>query len=198
MRLSKLHPELIDFFHDRGLDSRRQLSAQIWEKFGQRAAIMVLDMERYSATTRERGIVFYLSMVAKMQTVTKPILEQHGGALLKFEADGCFACFSSVDSALSAWNDLMARVAELNSQTPEELDIRISCGIDYGPFLFLGEEEFFGEPVNVAVKLAEEATSGEALLSPRAAEMAKPSWLEGASKTDLTISGLTISASHLQ
>lgn len=198
MRLSKLHPELLDYFHDRGLESRRQLSDHIWERFGQRAAILVLDMERYSATTRERGIVFYLSMVAKMQTLTKPILEQHGGALLRFEADGCFACFPKVDSALSAWKDLTSRVNEVNSETPEDLNIGISCGIDYGRFLFLGEEEFFGEPVNVAVKLAEEAMAGELVLSLRALEMATDSTPEGAQPLECSISGLTVQAARLR
>lgn len=197
MRLSKLHPELLDYFHDRGLESRRQLSDHIWERFGQRAAILVLDMERYSSITRQRGIVFYLSIVAKMQTLTKPILEQNGGALLRFEADGCFACFPNVDLALSAWKDLVGRINEVNSETPEDLNMAISCGIDFGRFLFLGEEEFFGEPVNVAVKLAEEARAGEVVLSQRALELVTDGTPEGAKALECSISGLTVQAARL-
>ncbi len=52
--------------------------------------------------------------------------------------------------------------------TPPELDIRLSIGVDFGRFLIVGNNDFFGEPVNVASKLGEDiAKPGEILITER-------------------------------
>ena len=51
-------------------------------------------MSGFSLLTRRYGIVHYLSMVRRMQEVTRPIVHDHSGSVVKFEADNGFAVFS--------------------------------------------------------------------------------------------------------
>lgn len=196
MRLDTIHPELLSYFHGEGLKSRPQLSAEIWDKFGQSGAVLVLHMARFSSLDKDRSLVSYLALVAKMQSVVTPLLEKAGGALLKFEADGCYACFPKVPQAVAAAFEVLERVESLNAQTPPEMDIEMSVGVDCGEFLCLGQGEFFGEPVTVAGKLGEGlAQTGEVLVSGRAAAHLSPKLT--VEETEFSHAGAKISAARV-
>lgn len=156
-------------------EERRRLEAGIWAEFGCERAVLVVDMSGFSQLTERHGIVHYLSMVRRMQIIAGPIVRGHDGVILKFEADNAFAMFPAVDAALEAAFELNDAFDAANLDTPDELDIRIACGIDHGPILVIEQLDFFGDAVNCASKLGEDlARPGEVLLSARAARFAEP------------------------
>ena len=148
---------------------RAAIERQLWRDYGSERAVLVVDMSGFSELTGRHGIVHYLSMVRRMQLTAKPIIDGYEGVVLKFEADNAFAMFPGVEAAVRAAADLNAAFARANRDTPDELDIRIACGIDYGPILVVDQRDFFGDAVNTASKLGEDVgRPGEILLSVRA------------------------------
>lgn len=162
---------LLDYSQEADTARREAMEAQLWHEYGAERAVLVLDMSGFSELSHRYGIVHYLSMVRRMQLTTGPIVQRYQGALVKFEADNGFAMFPTVDDAIEAALELNAAFATANEQTPDELDIRIACGIDYGRILVIEGWDFFGNAVNRASKLGEDlANAGEILVTQDAVQ----------------------------
>ena len=160
---------LLEYGDSRDQARREALEEQIWEQFGAERSVLVWDMSGFSLLTRRHGIVHYLAMVRRMQEVTRPIVHEHLGAIVKFEADNGFAVFPEPDKAIDAAEHMNTAFDEENARYPEEFDIRVSCGIEHGRILLLEGQDFFGEAVNIACKLGEDsARPGEILIGEEA------------------------------
>lgn len=161
-----LHQLLTDYATTFDNDHRKTVEAEIWDAFGTTGAVFVLDMARFTQTCIERGIVYYLSLVQRMHDVVTPIIADEGGGIIKFEADNCFAWFKTTEDAIDAAIAIQKAIVAANRLTPKELDIGLSCGIDYGEFLLIDHKDFYGNPVNRASKLGEDiAEPGEILVT---------------------------------
>jgi adenylate cyclase len=148
---------------------RKQVEQTLWREFGTVKAVFIMDMSGFSRLTQQYGVVHYLSMVKRMQLTAQPIVEQYGGEVIKFEADNCFSLFPDPHSAVRAAIALNAAFFGMNIITPDEFDIRISIGIDYGDVLLIGGPDYFGATVNRASKLGEDiAGPGEILMTEEA------------------------------
>lgn len=171
--------------------ARAQIEAGLWDRFGSTQAVLVADMSGFSLLTNRFGIVHYLSMVYRMQRTADPIVQGFGGVLVKFDADNCFAMFPEARQAIRAALALNHAFDAANRMTPDELDIRLGCGIDVGRILVLENRDFFGEAVNRASKLGEDlAQPGQILISDTAMQQAgnEPGW--HAKPQSFSISGL--------
>lgn len=156
-----------------------------------------MDMSRFSLMTQKHGIVHYLSMIGRMRLVTRPVIEHHGGEVVKFEADNCFAAFATVDDAIHAAIAVNSAFEEANKFEEDERNIRVSVGIDYGRFLYV-ENDYYGDPVNLACKLGEDvAGPGEILVTAQAmGQLSTDSNVQGTA-TQYSISGIRITAHHI-
>lgn len=187
------YDELLRYSQENDPERRTAMERELWSRYGAERAVLVLDMSGFSALTSRYGIVHYLSMVRRMQLTAEPLVRNAGGTLVKFEADNCFAMFDDAANAVRAAIELNAAFNAANEQTPDELDIRISCGIDVGPILVIDDRDFFGDPVNRACKLGEDlAMPGEILVTAAAMRHLGPD--VRARRIDYTISGIAIEA----
>jgi adenylate cyclase len=153
------HPERID-----------QIDREIHTRFGQRHAVLVLDMCGFSRLTVRHGIVHFLALIRRMRTVVAPLVEGAGGRVVKTEADNLFAVFTDVPAALVAARRIGAELARQNEVLPEDWDVHVGIGIGYGDLLMVGDHDFFGSELNLASKLGEDvAGAGEVLLTEAAA-----------------------------
>lgn len=174
---------------------RRDIEDALWRDYGAERAVLVFDMSGFSELTYRYGIVHFLSMVRRMQATTEPIVRRYSGTLVKFEADNCYAMFPDAGAALSAAREINAAFDAANEATPDELDIRVACGIDYGRILVISGQDFFGNAVNRACKLGEDlAEAGEILITAEAMARLCESDAAGATMRRYEISGLTIDA----
>lgn len=149
--------------------ARPALDTAIWEIFGTLGAPLILDMAGFSQTVRRRGIVPYLAMVRRMQGLTRPHVESHGGRVVKYEADNLYALFPEVSLAFAAAKAILESCAAEPVSLPEDR-ITAGVGIDFGPLLEIPGADYFGECVNTAAKLGEDlAAAGEVLLTRAAA-----------------------------
>src|SRR5215208_1343129 len=152
----KFQEHLLFYSQTESTEERKEIEEALWADYGAEYAVFVLDMSGFSMLTRKHGIVHYLSMVRRMQLTTEPIVKSYGGIMIKYEADNCFAVFPDPLSAVNAAIAMQHAFHAVNLMTSDDLDIYISCGIDYGKILVVGHEDCFGDPVNRASKMGED------------------------------------------
>lgn len=193
---SKQFQDLILRFSQETTNSGRQkIEEQLWKNYGTERVVFVLDMSGFSLLTRKHGIIHYLSMVRRMQLTSEPIIKTYGGSLLKFEADNCFAVFPDTLSAVHAAIALQLAFGASNLLTSDDFDVHISCGIDYGKILIVGNEDCFGDAVNRACKLGEDvAAAGEILVTQDAINSVTSELDFKLREVNISVSGLTIPA----
>lgn len=150
-------------------DRLEQVDARIRETFGETHAVMVMDMSGFSRMTLKHGIIHFLAMIHRMNQIVAPAVNEHGGRVIKFEADNAFAVFDKVEDAVEATIDISRRFSAANTMLPEEMDMHGKFGIGYGEVLIVEDNDLFGSEVNLASKLGEDlAERGEILLTEAA------------------------------
>src|SRR5215203_847359 len=186
---------LLQYSQSEVIVERKNIEQALWADYGAEFAVFVLDMSGFSLLTRKYGIVHYLSMVRRMQLTTEPIVKSYGGHMIKYEADNCFAVFPDPLSAVNAAIAMQHAFTASNLLTADELDIHISCGIDYGKLLIIGNNDCFGDPVNRASKMGEDvAAAGEILVTKDAMDMIPTEAGIRAREMNVSISGISIPA----
>jgi adenylate cyclase len=186
---------ILQFARETTASGRQILEEHLWKEYGAERVVFVLDMSGFSLLTRKYGIIHYLSMVSRMQLISEPIIKTYSGSLIKYEADNCFAVFPDTLSAIHAAIALQFAFDASNLLTSDDLDVHISCGIDHGRILIVGNEDCFGDAVNRACKLGEDvAAAGEILVTQDAINTIKSELDFNSHKVNISISGLDISA----
>ncbi len=175
--------------------ARKKLEDMIWEKYGTENTVLALDMFGFSLLTRKYGIIHYLSMIRRMQLTVEPIITGHGGRVIKFEADNCFALLPDSLSAARAAITIQHALAASNLLTADELDIHVSIGIDYGKILIVNEVDIFGDAVNRACKMGEDiGTAGEILITKEAMDLIPEEGAIQGKPIEVSIGGLSTPA----
>ncbi len=171
-------------------DRAPKIDAEIHEVFGETRAIAVMDMSGFSRLTVKHGIIHFLAMIHRMNQIAMPTVDEHGGAVIKFEADNAFAIFQDVEQAVEACVNIIKRLEAANTMLPDELDMYAKFGIGYGEVLIVQDEDLYGSEVNLASKLGEDLAARNEILLTEAAfgevDAAKRPYEE----IELSISGL--------
>ena len=174
-------------------ESLADIDGEIWRRFGQTRAILVLDMCGFSRLTMRYGITHFLAMIRRLVTIVRPIIAEGGGHVVKTEADNVFATFDDVPAALTAARAIHRNLDAANVFLPEDWDLHAGIGVCYGPLLLIGGHDLFGSEMNLASKLGEDvAGRGEILLSEAA--RARIEGDAGMSEISVPLSGLTLRA----
>lgn len=179
--------DLIDRLNAAAGEERARVEAEIWRAFGVEQAVLVLDMSQFSLSVRRDGILPYLGHIRRMQKLMAPLVEAHGGRVVKFVADNLFATFATSEAAA------LAAVAMQRTLQARQAGFAIAIGIDHGRFLLLPEGDAWGDTINVACKLGEDlAAAGEILLT-QAARAALPEAFPHAFREQrVSVSGLEV------
>jgi class 3 adenylate cyclase len=173
-------------------EQRRELERRILDTFSLPKAILVLDMSGFSRTTHQYGIVTFLLMIHQTRRLSLLCVQKNRGVLVKAEADNLYCLFDTVPDAVAAARANNERLETANCVLPDEQRLYASIGIGFGDTLYVGEEDLFGDEVNLACKLGEDiAESGQILLTAAAAAVA-PEIVAGCEKSTLSISGLAM------
>jgi class 3 adenylate cyclase len=162
--LSRLLNDMISF-----PERRTEISKNIESAFGQRKAVLALDMSGFSRTTQQHGIIPFLLMIHQMQLICRPCIQEHNGTVIKGEADNLFCLFDAVADAVKASQEIITRLNAVNMILPADRQLYVAFGIGYGNILNIGNEDIFGDEMNLACKLGEDiAEKGEILLTTAA------------------------------
>jgi adenylate cyclase len=150
-------------------ERRAEIAKNIENTFGQRKAVLALDMSGFSRTTQQHGIIPFLLMIHQMQLICRPCIQEHNGTVIKGEADNLFCLFDAVADAVKASQEIITRLNAVNMILPADRQLYVAFGIGYGNILNIGNEDIFGDEMNLACKLGEDiAEKGEILLTTAA------------------------------
>jgi class 3 adenylate cyclase len=172
-----------------------EVDARIDATFGDTLAVMVMDMSGFSRQAVRFGINHFLAKIHRLHSVALPVIEQHGGEVIKVAADNVYSVFEDVPQAVAAAADTVGRLEAANSMLPEELDMHAEFGIGYGHVLIVEDEDFYGTEVNLASKLGEDiAQGGEIMLTEAACKRLSAAGPGGCEPMGMSVSGLTFTA----
>lgn len=186
---------LLEYSHTGDGERRGQIESEIWQQFGAERTVLVLDMSGFSLLTRRHGVIHYLSMVRRMHETVRPIVNECGGSVVKFEADNAFAVFPDPKAGIRAAIAINLAAELDNADYADEFDIHLSSGLDHGRILLVEGKDFFGDAVNTASKLGEDlAKSGEILVSQAAMNLLPAAVKPQGRPVHFSISGITLEA----
>ena len=175
-------------------ESLAAIDAEIWQRFGTKGAVLVLDMCGFSRLTMRHGITHFLAMIRRLQQIVRPVVEAAQGRILKTEADNVFATFTDVPEALAAARSILEQLAAANVFLPEDWDLHASIGIGYGPLLRIGDRDLFGSELNLASKLGEDIAGPEEILLSEAAHARMDPGALDVEELSVEVSSLTLRA----
>jgi adenylate cyclase len=179
-------------------ERRQELDTRIHDEFCKAVAIVVIDSCGFSRSVRQHGIVNYLARLERLQRVVSPIVQAHGGRVLRVEADNIFALFEDTATAIRCSAEVQRNVEIANEPLPAASEIYIAIGIGYGRLLLVGDDDAYGDEMNVACKLGEDlAKQGEILLTASAHDAVGNSEEWQFEDSSAPISGLDLKAYRL-
>lgn len=144
---------------------REAAERRLRERYEVERAVLALDMSQFSLSVRRSGIVAHLCQIRRVQQLARPLVQAHGGEVVKCEADNVLAVFDRPADALEAAVAINRAIgAEAGSGAPDAALPTVGIGIDFGRFLLIPGKDAFGDPVNVAHKLGEDVARGGEIL----------------------------------
>src|SRR3982075_17457 len=110
----------------------------------------------------EEGALAQLKALRK--TLFDPKISDHRGRIVKNTGDGALVEFASVVDAVRCAVEIQRRMAEQNTDVPQDKRIEFRIGIHVGDII-IADDDIFGHGVNIAVRLEGNAEPGGISLS---------------------------------
>jgi len=148
------------------------IDRRIWDLFGQDWAVVFTDLVGFSRQVARFGIIHFLQIILEQKRLLLPIIEQHDGILVKLEADSLLILFRQAGAAVACAVAMQHACQALNQRRVPEEQVILCCGIGHGRVLKIGDDDVYGQEVNAASKLGEDAAKGNEVLVTAAARAA--------------------------
>jgi class 3 adenylate cyclase len=123
--------------------------------------ILFSDIEGSTAKTEELGDQRWMEVLREHNAIIREQLAAHEGFEVKSEGDGFMLAFQSARKALQCSIDIQRK---LSSQDVAGQPIKVRIGLHTGEMIKEGDD-FFGKHVNLAARIAGQASGGEILVS---------------------------------
>lgn len=122
--------------------------------------IMFTDMKGFTESSGSRSRQEVLNLVARHDSLLRPILERFGGDVVKTIGDAFLVAFESPTNAVLCGLLMQATLREhnLTAAATEKIEVRVA--INAGE-VQLTEDDVFGEPVNIASRINAITEPGE-------------------------------------
>ena len=118
------------------------------------SAIVMADVVGYSLMMNEDEIAT-LEVIKDIQTdLINPLVNQHGGRIVKTMGDGFLIEFASVVEATQCSIEIQKSVFQLNGEDQSKKNINLRFGIHLGDIIE-AENDIYGDGVNIAARLEE-------------------------------------------
>jgi adenylate cyclase len=134
---------------------RERQARRIRSRFVKEATLFCSDMSGFSRICKAEGILHFLALLKTMQSIMLPILESHGGELVKVAADNLFVVFDSPTAAMEATFKCFAAAKAYSKGRTKNNSIQISAGLATGPMWIVRGVDVFGNTANMAFALGQ-------------------------------------------
>lgn len=143
---------------------RLRLDAEL-ERHRRPIAVMFVDIAGSTQYYEQRGDLAGVIMVQRVETLLLPLVQRHGGALVKTMGDAIMARFEASEAAVRCAVEMQRAMAQHNEGAASIDQIRIRAALNFG-YGFVRGGDIFGDSVNVAARIEGVAEPGEILISP--------------------------------
>lgn len=162
-----------------GTEHPTHIAASAYNKILERT-FCFMDIADFTQFTHENGPTRALEIVELFRTMIKDVASARGVRIAKWLGDGVMLL--SVEAGPT-----IATAAHLSAHF-KEIGLEMRTGIATGEALFLDGDDYVGEPVNLASKLASVVETGAILAYVTEGDV--PDWVEIVEKTSIEIRGL--------
>ena len=128
------------------------------------AAIVAADMVGYSRLMEADEVGTLARLRALRQEMIDPCLQRHKGRLVKSTGDGLLVEFGSVVDALGCAVEMQRTLSKANDTRPDAPRFEFRIGINLGDVI-VEDGDLFGDGVNIAARLQEQAEPGGVYVS---------------------------------
>lgn len=104
-----------------------------------------------------------LRLKEMFQSITRKVVRESGGTVVKFLGDGALAVFPSADAAVRAGLDV--RRGFENRTSAEGMAAKLRIGIHLGEVVSEPDGDVYGDGVNTAARIQDEADAGQVVVS---------------------------------
>jgi class 3 adenylate cyclase len=133
------------------------------------AAIVSADVAEYSRLMGRDESGTLAALKALRREIIDPTIKAHRGRIVKTTGDGLLLEFASVVDAVRCVDNIQMAMAARNSEVPPDRRIEFRIGVNIGDIIIDGKD-IFGDGVNVAARLQEQAPPGGISVSGRVHE----------------------------
>jgi adenylate cyclase len=133
---------------------------------GRVPAMSFLDLTGYTRLTEERGDAAAAALAETLSVLVGRSAREHAGVPVKWLGDGVMVHYREPAGAVLSALELVTRLPEAGLPPAH-------VGVAAGPVVIQGGD-YFGRTVNLAARIAAQATAGQVLVSQRVAESAAP------------------------
>jgi len=152
--------------------------------------ILFSDMVDYAGMTERLGDQMSREVLRNHHEIVRGLLRTHSGREIKVQGDGFMVAFGGVARSLRCASD-MQRAFAAYSDAQRDRPIRVHIGIHTGEAME-EDDDFLGHTVIVASRIADEAGSGEILVSSLSAQMVeRTEEFSFVDHREITLKGLT-------
>jgi adenylate cyclase len=189
-RLAQLTAERPGLLREAGLSA-----LQVWQAISEaqgrgqgekELAIVFTDLVEFSRWALEAGDEAALDLLRDVGEAIEPPVEEKGGEVVKRLGDGMMAVFDEPQAAVEAVFEANRRLSGVQADGYEP---HIRAGIHVGHPRKLGGD-YLGVDVNIAARVAEEASGDELLVSDRTLELLDEGDLEVKKKRRFGVKGV--------
>ena len=129
------------------------------------AAILFADVAEYTAlSSHDEDLA--LALIKSFQRISKKIVGDKGGRVVKFLGDGMLAEFSSLDAAVNSAHALQNSFTDLEEVKEARVSLRV--GVHLGDIAFGEDGDVYGSGVNVASRIESHAPLAGVVVSDSA------------------------------
>src|SRR5215204_6193066 len=133
------------------------------------AAIVSADVAGYSRLMGRDESGTLAALKALRREIVDPKIRAHRGRIVKTTGDGLLLEFASVVDAVRCVDNVQMAMAARKSEVPPDRRIEFRIGVNIGDIIIDGKD-IFGDGVNVAARLQEQAPPGGISVSGRVHE----------------------------
>ena len=133
------------------------------------AAVLMADVVGYSRLMEADEAGTLAAVRERRTSVFEPIVDAHGGRIVKEMGDGILIEFGSAVNAVTAAIELQRRMAEENERLPQTGRIVLRIGINLGDVID-ENGDIYGEGVNIAARLESLSEPGGVCISAKVHE----------------------------
>lgn len=158
------------------LEARAQAEQEL-EKMRTRMTILFSDIKGSTEYAEKQGDVEYMAMINRHNAILFPVIEGHGGRVVKTLGDAILACFDDPVAAIRAGVGMQRALAEDRLERAEIDQIHIRLGLHTG-FGLIKDGDVFGDVVNAASRIQHLAETDQFLITDVLLDAAKTAGFE--------------------